>query len=615
LTSSHDSSQRGARVGPGSPARGATRFAPEAFGQYYLVDPLAVGGMAEVFRAKTFGEAGFEKVLVVKRILEKYAADQGFIDMFIDEAKLSVQLTHPNIVQIFDFGKIDRNYFIAMEAVEGKDLKSILQRQAKLGEHMPIEMACMIVHQSAKGLHHAHERSDSVGLPLNIVHRDISPSNLLVSYEGQVKVADFGIADGAGGQHETQAGVLKGKYSYMSPEQSLGEPLDNRSDIFSLGICLWESLTGHRLFRRNDNGQTLTAVRSGEIPAPSNYNPKVPAELDAIVLRALQRDKDARYQRAADLQMALEEFLLPDTADRISPRLAKFMHGRFGEQIRQERERLERGSKIAAKLHAGDVEEGVLDFTFQDLQVVGQLGVGTKTVHPGKRPQANFRLVVGLVAAICLFAGVLLFVALQLSGETARSKQPDVPVLVQSEDPLGQAPKSERANAPANPTTRSAPVKTKAVTRDRPPATTGILRLRTRPVGATVLIDGAPIGRTPVNWTRGVPGQAYRVEFRLKGYQTFKKQAVAPNVGGGLVISETLRQVPVEPGALDVNTTPWARVYIDGTYIGDTPIRGHSLPAGGHRIRLSNPRLEQDTEASITIRVGETTKKYFELGQ
>jgi hypothetical protein len=615
LTFSHDSSQHRAGLLPGSPAPGATRFAPEAFGQYYLVDPLAVGGMAEVFRAKTFGEAGFEKVLVVKRILEKYAADQGFIDMFIDEAKLSVQLTHPNIVQIFDFGKIDRNYFIAMEAVEGKDLKSILQRQAKLGEHMPIEMACMIVHQSAKGLHHAHERSDSVGLPLNIVHRDISPSNLLVSYEGQVKVADFGIADGAGGQHETQAGVLKGKYSYMSPEQSHGEPLDNRSDIFSLGVCLWESLTGHRLFRRNDNAQTLSAVRSGEIPAPSNYNPKVPSELDAIVLRALQRDKDARYQRAADFQMALEEFLLPDTADRISPRLATFMHARFGEQIRQERERLERGSKIAAKLHAGDVEEGVLDFTFQDLQTVGQLGVGTKTVHPGKRAKPNFRLVVGLVAAICLFAGLLLFVALQLSGGTGRSKPPDVPIRAQSEEQPSQTPKSEPPTAQTDPATRSTPAKTKAAPPARPAATTGILRLRTRPVGATVLIDGAPIGRTPVNWTRGVPGQAYGVEFRLKGYQTFKKQAVAPNVGAGLVISETLREVPAGPGTLDVNTTPWARVYVDGTYIGDTPIRGHSLPAGGHRIRLSNPRLEQDTEASITIRVGETTKKYFELGQ
>jgi len=141
------------------------------------------------------------------------------------------------------------------------------------------------------------------------------------------------------------------------------------------------------------------------------------------------------------------------------------------------------------------------------------------------------------------------------------------------------------------------------------------LRLRSRPVGATVLIDGTAIGRTPINWKRGVPGQTYRVEFRLKGYQTFKKQAVAPNVGSGLVISETLSEVPAGPGTLDVNTTPWARVYIDGTYIGDTPIRGHSLPAGGHRIRLSNPRLEQDTEASVTIRVGETTKKYFELGQ
>jgi len=614
LTSSRDSSRQGVQASPGSPPTGATRFAPEAFGKYYLVDPLAVGGMAEVFRAKTFGEAGFEKILVIKRILEKYANDQAFIDMFIDEAKLSVQLTHPNIVQIFDFGKIDRNYFIAMEAVEGKDLKSILQRQAKLGEHMPIEMACMIAHQSAKGLHHAHDRSDSMGLPLHIVHRDISPSNLLISYEGQVKVADFGIADGAGGQHETQAGVLKGKYSYMSPEQSQGEPLDNRSDIFSLGICLWESLTGHRLFRRGDNAQTLSAVRSGEIPPPSHYNPKVPAPLDAIVLKALQRRKDARYQRAADLQMAIEEFLLPDTSDRISPRLASFMHGHFGEEIRRERERLERGSKIAARLHAGDVEEGVLDFTFQDLEVIPALGAGTKTVHRKKSSKSNFGLILGLVAAIFLFGGLLVFLAVNLTGGSSEYVPPDIPMTEQTSSKTAPS----LGGPGEKPATSAPPVAQVKSTRAAPPRvapTTGILRLRSRPAGATVLIDGSRIGRTPVNWTRGVPGRSYALEFRLTGYETFRRQAIAPRIGGGLVVSETLTEVPAGPGLLDVNTSPWAKVYIDGTYIGDTPIRGYSLPAGRHRIRLANPRLEQDTEANISIRAGETTKKYFELGQ
>jgi len=581
--------------------------------------------MAEVFRAKTFGEAGFEKVLVVKRILEKYASDQGFIDMFIDEAKLSVQLTHPNIVQIFDFGKIDRNYFIAMEAVEGKDLKSILQRQAKLGEHMPIEMACMIVHQAAKGLHHAHERSDSVGLPLHIVHRDISPSNLLISYEGQVKVADFGIADGEGGQHETQAGVLKGKYSYMSPEQSQGELLDNRSDIFSLGICLWESLTGHRLFRRNDNGQTLHAVRTCEIPPPSNYNPRVPAALDTIVLRALQRDKRGRYQRAAELQMALEEFLLPDTADRISPRLAKFMHSRFGEEIRRERERLERGSKIAAQLHAGDVEEGVLDFTFQDLVPESNLSAGTKTVHPGRPNKPSLGLILGLVGAICLLAGLLIFVAIQLSKGGNDSTPPDLQLSPQAENKTDRGaappPAATRTTSPneAPPTNNSARASRAdarpEATPPKPALTTGILRLRTRPVGATVLIDGSSIGRTPVNWTRGVPGQSYAIEFKLDGYETLRKQALAPKIGAGLVISETLREAAASPGLLDLNTTPWAKVYIDGNYIGDTPIRGHSLPAGRHSIRLANPRLDKDIETTISIRPGETTKKYFELGQ
>lgn len=627
MTSTRDEVPGEAAASPGGPATGPSRFSPEAFGKYYLVDPVAVGGMAEVFRAKTFGASGFEKVLVVKRILEKYAEDSNFIDMFIDEAKLSVQLTHPNIVQIFDFGKIEQNYFIAMEAVEGKDLKSVLRRLAKRGEHMPIELACVICHQAAKGLYYAHERSDSVGLPLNIVHRDVSPSNILVSYEGQIKVADFGIADADSGGHETQAGVLKGKYSYMSPEQSLGEALDQRSDVFSLGICLWESLTGHRLFRRTNNLETLEAVRTAEIPRPSSYNPQVPPQLDMVCLRALNRDKDSRFQAASELQHALGDFLLPETIDRLSPRLTAFMHERFGEEIRRERERLERGTRIAADLHAGNTTGAVLDFTFEE-PTAGESSHGTKTVHPRGRKASSPRLgmILALVTVFCLLTAVVFLLAANILGGSTSGKgdttiPKDVPITNQApgtgqdqvKSPRGSKGATTQDAAAPKPATRAESAPSRPA-KDEPPPTTGTLRVRSKPSGASVNIDGRRVGKTPLNWGKAEPGRSYSIEISKSGFESVRTSATGPKAGSGTLVSQSLKAVPAEPGLLDVNATPWAKVYIDGRYIGDTPIKSHSLPAGSHKIRLSNPRLEQDKNGRITIRAGKTTVKYYDLG-
>ncbi|MEE2830653.1 MAG: serine/threonine-protein kinase [Myxococcota bacterium] len=608
-------------------AGGTPRFRPQAFGKYYLVDPVAVGGMAEVFLAKTFGASGFEKVQVVKRILDEYAADANFIEMFIDEAKLSVQLTHPNIVQIFDFGKIDLSYFIAMEAVDGKDLKSVLRRLAKRGEHMPVDMACIVAHQSAKGLHYAHERSDAVGLPLNIVHRDVSPSNLLISYEGQVKVADFGIADADSGAHATQAGVLKGKYSYMSPEQSLGAILDQRSDIFSLGICLWESLTGHRLFRRDNNLETLEAVRNAEIPAPSQYNPAVPPELDAICFKALERDIEGRYSTAAEFQRALGDFLLPETADRICPQLATWMHERFGEEIRRERERLERGTRIATALHSGnevdfrsmDSSEEVLDLAYHETDLREETH-GTKTVLPRTRsaPPPRIGLILGVVTAFSLGAAVLLFLIANLGTETTGSE----PELAR-ETPAAVVAEPDRTTAStakpvATPASAEADTRSRTETkpdRPAPPPTTGVLRIRSKPAGAAVSIDGRKVGKTPINWKQALPGRSYSIDFSKAGYTPITKSAEGPAVGTGVVVSTTLEPVPKEPGKVNIQATPWAEVWIDGKNVGQTPIFGRELSPGTHTIRLVNSRLGVEKTDRITVRAGETTVKAYTFGQ
>ena len=268
---------------------------PIPFGKYYLLERINVGGMAEVFKAKTFGVEGFERLLAVKRILPNIAEDEEFITMFIDEAKIAVQLQHANIAQIFDLGKVDESFFIALEYVNGRDLRSIFDRMRNKAESLPIAMACYVIMQVCEGLDYAHNKRDAQGRELHLVHRDISPQNVLIGYEGECKLIDFGIAKAAGKASKTQAGILKGKFGYMSPEQVRGLPIDRRSDIFAVGIVLYELLTGERLFIGESDFSTLEKVRNVEIQPPSSYNKKIPQELERVVLKALARDPDDRY--------------------------------------------------------------------------------------------------------------------------------------------------------------------------------------------------------------------------------------------------------------------------------------------------------------------------------
>ncbi len=218
----------------------ATSFDPEAFGKYYLVDKIATGGMAEIFKAKSISTAGFEKIQVIKRILAHLSSNDEFVTMFIDEAKISVSLQHANIVQIYDFGKIRDNYFIAMEWVDGKDVKLVLRKLAGRRKILPEEFAVYIAHELCKGLDYAHRKTDMQGRDLGIVHRDMSPSNVLVSYDGEIKIADFGIAKAEMSQYDTKDGVLKGKFEYMSPEQARGESVTQQSDLFSASWSVYD---------------------------------------------------------------------------------------------------------------------------------------------------------------------------------------------------------------------------------------------------------------------------------------------------------------------------------------------------------------------------------------
>ena len=283
---------------------------PKKFGQYELRSHLATGGMAEIYLARQTGIGGFEKQVVVKRILPELTARREFVEMFFDEARIAAQLKHPNIVEIYDLGQQGEDYFIAMEYLKGETLRETVVESIKRGSPLPPVIAAFVVSQVCDGLAYAHEFADGSGGSLGIVHRDVSPNNIILTYAGGVKLVDFGVAKTRVQTHRTEAGVLRGKLSYMSPEQCLGRPLDGRSDVFSAGVVLWELLAQRRLFRRNSEQKTIEAVLSAHIPMVKEYRHGVPAALDAIARRAMERKVGARYQDAAQMASEIRKCLL-----------------------------------------------------------------------------------------------------------------------------------------------------------------------------------------------------------------------------------------------------------------------------------------------------------------
>jgi serine/threonine protein kinase/predicted ATPase len=279
----------------------------EQFGKYSLIRKIGTGGMAEVFLARTTVAQGLNKTLVIKKIHTAYARSRQFVTMFVDEAKIALGLNHPNIVQVFDFGAVADTYFLAMEHVEGIDLLQLLQEAAKARQRLPYGLSAYIVQQLAKGLDYAHRKADEFGEPLGIVHRDVSPQNILLSWDGSVKIVDFGIAR-ARDVHEEE-GVIKGKYAYMSPEQARGEPVDCRSDVFAAGIVLFELVCARPLFHGKSK-DTLERVRAGGIPRPGELAPELPETLERIIMRALAFHRADRFQTARELQQELGRFQL-----------------------------------------------------------------------------------------------------------------------------------------------------------------------------------------------------------------------------------------------------------------------------------------------------------------
>ena len=301
-----------------------------------LLERISVGGMAEVFKAKPLGGEGNGKVLAIKRILPSMAEDADFIQMFIDEAKISGQLNHGNIAQIYELGRVEDSHFIAMEFVWGKDLLQIQNRFRRIKQTMKPAMAAYIGARTAEGLDYAHKKADAMGKNLGIIHRDVSPQNVLCSYDGDVKVIDFGIAKAASRSTRTQAGVLKGKFGYMSPEQVRGLPLDRRSDIFAIATILYEMLTAERLFLGESDFATLEKVRAVDIQPPSKVVPNCPPELERIIMKGLAKDVEDRYQWGSEMAHDLNAFLEVHDKEFGTPHLSTWMKEQFAVEMKRE---------------------------------------------------------------------------------------------------------------------------------------------------------------------------------------------------------------------------------------------------------------------------------------
>jgi serine/threonine-protein kinase len=323
----------------------STRTGGVRFGKYVLLDRLAVGGMAEIFLARQEGMEGFEKTVVIKRIRPHLSKQKSFVDMFLDEARLAAQLTHPNIVQIHELGQVGDSYFIAMEYVFGRDMARIIPKAERMGIAFPHVYALKIASEVCEGLYYAHQRTDAWGNPLHIVHRDVTPENVFVSFDGAVKILDFGIAKARGQTGQTTVGEIKGKASYMSPEQALGMPLDCRSDIFSLGVVLYEWLTGFRLFTGDSEVAVLRSVSEGKIYGPSYFKPDIPPAVEEVVMRALEKDREKRYPTAWDMQRDLDRVLGESEFRPSSIHLANFLKQLFSDELEAERARLTRAAE------------------------------------------------------------------------------------------------------------------------------------------------------------------------------------------------------------------------------------------------------------------------------
>jgi eukaryotic-like serine/threonine-protein kinase len=509
---------------PGSRPEPSLEGLPRQLGKYTLVRRLATGGMAELFLAIQRSVGGFEKLIVIKRILPSMNQDRAFIGMLLHEARIAATLSHPNIVQIFDLGSVDGAYFIAMEHIDGEDLRAIVrQMKSSMAVEFPLEHALSIILGVCAGLAYAHEKTDLDGHPLNIVHRDVSPQNVLVTFGGDVKLVDFGIAKSASGPWEdTKSGRLKGKIAYMSPEQARGEPIDSRSDIFAAGVMLFELTTGRRLFKAASEYETFKLICERDCPLPSSIRPDYPPALEAIVMRALQKDPRERWQTAREMQGALEDLARHQRIGTSAIGLSQFMRSLFADKLSGQTEARQQDKKRADSIH---FEPGS-----------GEANIEGSGRPPSFAPTAGPR---GGTEASEIGRGRMAVLALSVTAIAALTGVGVARWGVQSRTPRASVQAKSAAEEPANPPVAAPePVVPPPSSRAH-----GAIAVSSSPRGASIFVNGVPSPETtPVTFGDVDLGMPCVITVASKGFEDASQSVTLTVDNPSSAISVVLRR-------------------------------------------------------------------------
>ena len=639
------------------------------FGQYVLGKRLARGGMAEVFLARQRGVQGFDRRVAVKRILPHLADSREFIKMFLDEARYAARLAHPNIVHIYELGQFEESYFIAMEFVDGVHTGQLIKHAA--AEPIPPVLVARVGADAAGALAYAHRQEDADGRPLGLVHRDVSPQNIMISFDGVVKLVDFGIAKAVSQAEETQPGIVKGKYAYMSPEQTTRKTLDGRSDVFSLGVVMWELLTGKNIVDRGDVIEAMKVMRDARFPRVEKVAPHVPAPLASAVGWALERDRAARPS-AAQLQAALEEIIKESPVLATPLQLGEWTRPRFPRTNttgmvpslddaalaappgragrRTQPPPAPQGTQVAQFTDEGPAATRVTPVTDAPaLPSIAQPGLGppppttprpptqdeftialpsleagdgtTRVVEvppdlrPRRRPFALAgaaglaALALAAIVAIVIGSGALSGDRTNLAALAADAATTSVRALpVEAASPRGAAEPPLDAGVDAAPAVDAASAP--------PPPATATLEILARPAGARASIDGARPRATPLVLRDHPAGKVTIVVTRDRYAPATRTLDLAAGEHRTLEIVLEKKSSGGSGGArvgyLTARTQPYSVVYLGGRKLGETPFAGVELPVGRHVLTFKHPGKRPVTR-TVTVKAGETVKLNFDL--